>query len=72
MQIWNHDDSLLIAPDGNGGYIVSSNGKIEGRLRKQNDEFEYESEKDKDIWTPCGKSISEAKDFIFNIGSKKT
>ena len=66
MHNWNEENSVMFAPDGEGGYTIQSNGKIEGRLRKKGDGFEYESEEDKGNWIPCGKSISEARDFIFS------
>ena len=67
MQILNHENFIMFVPDDEGGYTLESNDITEGRLRKTSDGFEYESEEAKGNWIPCGKSISEARDFIFSL-----
>ena len=67
MQILNHENFIMFVPDDEGGYTIESNDITEGRLRKTSDGFEYESEEDKGNWISCGKSISEARDFIFSL-----
>jgi len=66
-QMLNHENYIMFVPDGEGGYTIESNDKTEGRLRKTTDGFEYESEEDKGNWISCGKTISEARDFLFSL-----
>ena len=64
MDLYDYENTMVIAPDGEGGWTVNSRGELEGWIRRSGEQLEFAHVDAPETWHPAGTSISEVRDSI--------